>query len=332
MRGHHTKIHGESIAKYTYNCEECGEEKTIPEAWARNTSTKYCSRECKNNAATLERPPERDCASDECDNTFTPDPWRTDAKFCSPGCVYESRSIGEVNKIEKTCEQCRSEFSVWPGKAQRRRTCSRECLSKWQSENRSGKNNPVWSRVEVHCHWCGETKHVTESRFDRVDNHFCGQDCFEKWISATDTNEGSNSSSWKEYPELTCKHCGRKYQVLPHREDKSEFCSQKCFRDHHTGQNHSCWEGGEVDYGKGWHEQKRESVRERYNRTCQGCGELESDHIENTGDRLHVHHIIPARTFDDPLKRNAVGNLIPLCQSCHLGKWEGIPLRPQLVE
>jgi predicted HNH restriction endonuclease len=56
-----------------------------------------------------------------------------------------------------------------------------------------------------------------------------------------------------------------------------------------------------------------------------------ADHLTEYGERLHVHHIIPARQFDDPEPRNAMGNLITLCREDH-AKWEGVPLRPHRAD
>lgn len=83
-------------------------------------------------------------------------------------------------------------------------------------------------------------------------------------------------------------------------------------------------------YGEGWTEEKRESVREEYNRRCQACGMTGEESREQFGCRLDVHHIMPWSRFDDPAKRNAEENLVPLCRSCHRN-WEGIPLRPAVL-
>jgi len=88
------------------------------------------------------------------------------------------------------------------------------------------------------------------------------------------------------------------------------------------------WEGGPEPYGKGWNEQKREDVRERDGRECRGCGKAEEQHLNEYGRKLSVHHIVPARQFEGPERRNAKSNLISLCVDCHR-RWEGIPLRPQ---
>jgi 5-methylcytosine-specific restriction endonuclease McrA len=59
---------------------------------------------------------------------------------------------------------------------------------------------------------------------------------------------------------------------------------------------------------------------------CAGCGR----HEDEFAIRLDVHHISPARSFEDPAARNAESNLVALCRLCHQ-RWEGVPIRPQLL-
>jgi hypothetical protein len=75
------------------------------------------------------------------------------------------------------------------------------------------------------------------------------------------------------------------------------------------------------------------SVRERDDFRCQSCGVRQSEQHR----KLDVHHIRPAKSLikDDKVDDKAVfdeQNLVTLCPSCHLSKWEGIPLRPKLIE
>jgi transposase len=95
-----------------------------------------------------------------------------------------------------------------------------------------------------------------------------------------------------------------------------------------SGKEHWNWRGGQTDYGEGWSSEKRRRVRKRDGCRCQACGMKQQEHIAQHGMRLDVHHIIPAREFEDATARNAMTNLITFCRSCH-NKWEGIPLRPQ---
>lgn len=98
-----------------------------------------------------------------------------------------------------------------------------------------------------------------------------------------------------------------------------------------SGKRHPNWKGGFVPYGPGWTKQKRTAVRKRDGFKCQSCGMSNEECKEEYGMKLHVHHIIPAREVDDPQKRNHIENLVSLCQGCHK-KWEGIPLKPVLID
>lgn len=95
------------------------------------------------------------------------------------------------------------------------------------------------------------------------------------------------------------------------------------------GERHPFYEGGENEYGVGWTKQKKDRVRERDENKCQSCGIDREEYQAEYGRDLDVHHVIPARDFDDPKKRNAADNLVTLCRKCH-HKWEGIPVRPTL--
>ncbi|WP_083893991.1 HNH endonuclease [Haloferax mucosum] len=65
---------------------------------------------------------------------------------------------------------------------------------------------------------------------------------------------------------------------------------------------------------------------------CQDCGVTQPEHIKKHERKLDVHHIVPARQFDDPGKRNAMDNLVTLCRVCH-AKWERMSgLRPNTRE
>lgn len=91
------------------------------------------------------------------------------------------------------------------------------------------------------------------------------------------------------------------------------------------GEANPNYNGGPRDYGPGWNDRKKRSVRERDDYTCQDarCSVEQSDHLEEYGERLHVHHLRKARDIDDPEKRNDKENLITLCRECHR-HWEKI--------
>ena len=89
------------------------------------------------------------------------------------------------------------------------------------------------------------------------------------------------------------------------------------------GEHHPSWKGGvENYYGPDWRSQRRKAL-ERDGHRCVVCG---------TGQNVEVHHIRPFRKFgvENYEKANALGNLVCLCRQHHM-KWEGVPLRPEVV-
>ena len=103
-------------------------------------------------------------------------------------------------------------------------------------------------------------------------------------------------------------------------------------RDPPSGPDHYLWNEETTSYGVGWNDEKKELVRERDGRECQMCGMSQKEHLEEYGDRNPVHHIQPAKTFDDPHERNAESNLITLCRGCHRTVESMAPLVPQRIE
>lgn len=76
------------------------------------------------------------------------------------------------------------------------------------------------------------------------------------------------------------------------------------------------------EYGSNWKGKRRETlVRDRW--CCQDCGMSYTDHQDEFGKGLHVHHIIPILEFDSPEDANFLMNLVTLCEECHT-KWEEI--------
>ncbi len=122
-----------------------------------------------------------------------------------------------------------------------------------------------------------------------------------------------------ESETVECEGCGESITRSPYEIEQrdSHYCSQDCMLEHRSGKNHPRWNGGKVNYGPGWHYRKREKVRDRDGRRCVSCKMPETEHLEEYGTRLHVHHIKKAREFDDPEERNAMENLKTLCITCH---------------
>lgn len=246
--------------------------------------------------------------------------------------VHHSMAHGEsIAGVEVECAYCGETTRVNRRRAESydKAFCDSECMGKWQTEYRVGEDNPQYDRVDVECSTCGETFATHPYRVEAQERHFCDHGCYAEALKGEERPEYENSET------VECGWCGElfKKQVSKVKKTDLHFCDFDCYRGWHSenmvGENSPRWNGGLFDYGPGWTQQKRETVRERDGRKCADCGMSEREHIEERGQKLHVHHITPARDIDDPEERNAVENLIALCGTCHLGKWEKIPgLRP----
>lgn len=103
------------------------------------------------------------------------------------------------------------------------------------------------------------------------------------------------------------------------------------FSGHPPGEDNPGWKGG-YSNGRGpeWR-QTRESVLERDDMRCQSCGQTQREHKEEYGSGLHAHHLEKRISFETPSDADRMDNLVTLCAVCHR-RWEGIPLRPVLIQ
>jgi len=244
-------------------------------------------------------------------------------KYCSEECMSEAYE----DKATLACEACGDEYTVPRSQESTSRFCSRDCALPVLAEKRQ-------NRVPVECSTCGESFRTHPHRVEQQDCHFCDHDCYAEWLS--ENRSGKNNPHWEGgKPESDCANCGSETTQHHGNAKKTDraFCDRSCYMEWHSenmvGESSPRWKGGRTSYGKGWSEPKRETVRKRDGRECIDCGMLEADHVDKFDEKLHVHHIIPAREIDDAEERNGMDNLITLCRTCHLGKWEQIPgLKP----
>ena len=100
--------------------------------------------------------------------------------------------------------------------------------------------------------------------------------------------------------------------ALPHLVSLQEKLKQ------YRGEKASNWRGGisKLPYCEKWTEEKREEIRNKYNRKCVICGRDEKDNIDKNNKlrKLSVHHV------DEDKEQGCNGkswNLKPLCMHCH---------------
>lgn len=183
----------------------------------------------------------------------------------------------------------------------------------------------------VECDYCGDEFRKPTAKIARNDMVFCSKKCQHDWFGEMAVDEQHPGWSGGKIT-IECEYCGSPTEKHPWQmEGKGHlFCSRKCCwswrSENLVGENHPDWEGGQFPYGAGWNPAKREEVRKSQNRRCAGC----RTHERDCRTRLPVHHIQPARSFDDAEARNAESNLVALCQTCH-NEWEQMaPLRPDV--
>lgn len=222
---------------------------------------------------------------------------------------HHAKAHGDPLRPQHECEECGDIFETKP---HRNPTyCSYECKYK---NAPSGRENGNWKQYKtVTCERCSDDFDVRPSVADR--RRFCSMECRRNQVT------------------IECAHCGDEYNIKACAADGSRFCSRECYHEWMktgmVGPNNPRWKGGVLPYGEGWSKNKKRRVRMRDQARCQHCGRTEPEHLAEFGTKHVVHHIRPARSFDNSEKRNAMENLITLCRGdCHR-TWEQMsPLRP----
>lgn len=92
-----------------------------------------------------------------------------------------------------------------------------------------------------------------------------------------------------------------------------------------------------------WQNEDAPKARESADYQCEMCEKTNEEHLNDNGCRLHVHHLIKRRYFeqamedeecdipDDELRKmaNSQENLVALCASCHKKKIEVLTVDEQ---
>lgn len=254
-----------------------------------------------------------DLVCQECGTEFT----ATDAKaengrkYCSKECQIDASRSPQV---ERVCQHCGDEFTIaeYRLKDEPGKFCSRSC----GASSQTGERHSRWSGgpPTAECERCG-----TEFEGHRGNpNRFCSPECQNTTLAKE--RSGENHPLWRDGLETECEMCGDEFRP-DYSSNPGRFCSRDCKHAFQATEESWTWAGGQFPYGKGWNDEKKAAVRKRDSHQCQSCGLTGREHIEQYGFKLHVHHITPARQFDDSAERNAMENLVALCVACH-NEWE----------
>lgn len=204
-------------------------------------------------------------------------------KFCSHdcNCRFQARAVKkELPTVE--CAQCFKKLAVYPSTANRKKFCSRACRSVFCAAN----------RPRFKCEKCGILFSVYGSVVTQHAMRFCSAACC--------------GNAKKEFERRDCARCGKSFSMRRRDKCAARFCSFKCKvvfegesrrKAEHEDQRTRLRRGA-------WKILRAEIIR-RDGGKCTRCG---------SGERLHVHHIIPWRKSQD----DNPSNLVTLCGACHL--------------
>lgn len=245
--------------------------------------------------------------------------------------VHHTKSHGEsLIATQETCHWCEAEFTDTRNRNREseRRFCGQDCRREWL-KTRTGKKHPRYNSSEVTCAHCGNALTRPEYRLREGKKHYCNYTCLGQWRSENLT--GTDSPTYNSV-SVDCEYCGESITKPASRDDgRQHFCDGAChgkwMSAYLVGDSHPSWDGGgPYYYGPNWISQ-REKARRRDRYECQDpdCGIDMEAHIEMWNEALHVHHIVRFGDFDDYREANKLSNLVTLCRSCHLGKWENRP-------
>lgn len=175
------------------------------------------------------------CKCDFCGNIIEKqaiNAFKTERHFCDSNCKYDyQRKYGSFNNTRKvySCDCCGLDMKVkqyvlrelYEGK-RKNIFCSIECKSRWESENKSGKNNPNYNSIEKDCGYCGKEYTVPQNQKDR--NKYCSVECRQR--------------AQINRIECECFICRKPLMKTKSQINKSKsgnvFCSNKCVGKYNT--------------------------------------------------------------------------------------------------
>lgn len=161
--------------------------------WFRaEKDSKYCSIDCPSRSKKVT------LTCDGCGEKFT----RRESElarnpknvFCSAEC---RRTFFAADRVERVCETCGKEFSVYKsaleGSNASGRFCCRACYDEYQ-KTLTGKDNAKYQRVTAYCKNCGEPMEVIPSKLMRGRGVFCSRECFKQYFHIY--MDGEKNPNW----------------------------------------------------------------------------------------------------------------------------------------
>lgn len=220
----------------------------------------------------------------------------------------------DINRVQN-CVICGDKFEVRPYLVGKQKTCSKECLKKLQSQQRSGSGNVNYKeKVKKICVVCRKEFYVKQSQSNK--RATCSRKCLGEMNKRE--RSGENSPLWVDKQDVFCKTCGKKIIKKPSdiKSKFGNFCSRACYGEYRSQncslENHNLWKGGisYEPYCIKFNNEFRNRVRAYFGYTCFMCGMPQSA-MNRVMSVHHVHYNKKACCDNSPKL------FVPLCGSCH---------------
>lgn len=146
----------------------------------------------------------------------------------------------------------------------------------------------------------------------------CGVD---KPLNEYSPSEGCKYGRRPDCKSCRAKHIANKRANDPDFHERELAIKRDCYRNDSEYRSHSCAKGAARRAAKlgceGSHDAlDRQVVFDVHGEHCRYCGVSEEEHIEKTGSRLSLDHVVPLVNGGS----NDASNLAPCCRSCNSAK------------
>lgn len=224
------------------------------------------------------------------------------------------------SKVTRSCNHCGKLYQARKSRLKHNREifCSRDCSYKGRF--------PESIKRQVGCKVCGESFYTYPDRA----KIFCSAACQYKartlGLSQRIVTKPYNITKVWVKAKITCKHCGKDFNTVLSKKDRSKYCSISCYNKHksvmYSGKGNPAYKNGSslnhrTHRGSNW-EKIRLEIYKRDNFTCQECGVKcigkKSANKDNSHLIIQCHH----KERYSLTKNNSPSNLITLCLKCHL--------------
>ena len=211
-------------------CKQCGKEFKV--LLSQRHTRKFCSNKCAT-ASGPNRKPKVALTCCTCGKEFQVRPCQANRKYCSRKCTRTRVCI----PIVKTCLRCSKEFTVRPFEDDRK-FCGSKCANTKYPPPESRRcpvcnlpfTPPLTRRNQIYCSRKCYLDHI------RIPTKICPV-CQKPFTYNSHADQihcspQCQGEARKKRVTITCKNCGKPFQTIPSRKDRTRYCSRQCQLKH----------------------------------------------------------------------------------------------------